>query len=201
MERRLAAIVSADVVGYSRLMGADEPGTLSAVGMLRTSVIDPAIAARGGRVVKSMGDGFLLEFASAVQAVECALEVQDSLAGMVGDRKAEQGLELRIGINVGDIMVEDGVVFGDGVNVAARLEGLADPGGVLLSRSAYDQVRDRVEYAFEDLGEKSLKNIARPVRGAEQAWPRDTGAAQHQSAFGTAPFYCGASVHEHRRRP
>ena len=164
MERRLAAIVSADVVGYSRLMGADEPGTLSAVGMLRTSVIDPAIAARGGRVVKSMGDGFLLEFASAVQAVECALEVQDSLAGMVGDRKAEQGLELRIGINVGDIMVEDGDVFGDGVNVAARLEGLADPGGVLLSRSAYDQVRDRVEYAFEDLGEKSLKNIARPVK-------------------------------------
>jgi adenylate cyclase len=114
--------------------------------------------------VKTMGDGFLLEFASAVDAVECAVEVQDRVAEMSGETKAAQSIELRIGVNVGDIMVEDGDVFGDGVNVAARLEGLADPGGVLLSQAAYDQVRDRVQYAFDDLGERSLKNIARPVR-------------------------------------
>jgi adenylate cyclase len=164
MERRLAAIVAADIVGYSRLMGEDEPGTLSAIGTLRSDVIDPAIAARGGRLVKTMGDGFLLEFASAVQAVECALEVQDRVGQMAGEAKVAQGIELRIGVNVGDIMVENGDVFGDGVNVAARLEGLSDPGGVLLSRSAYDQVRDRVQYVFEDLGERALKNITRPVQ-------------------------------------
>ncbi len=164
MERRLAAIVAADIVGYSRLMGEDEPGTLNAIGALRSDVIDPAIAARGGRLVKAMGDGFLLEFASAVEAVECALEVQDRVGQMADEAKAAQSIELRIGVNVGDIMVEDGDVFGDGVNVAARLEGLSDPGGVLLSRSAYDQVRDKVQYAFEDLGERALKNIARPVQ-------------------------------------
>jgi adenylate cyclase len=164
MERRLAAIVATDIVGYSRLMGEDEPGTLSAICSLRSDVIDPAIAARGGRLVKAMGDGFLLEFASAVEAVECALEVQDRVARMTGETKAAQSIELRIGVNVGDVMVEDGDVFGDGVNVAARLEGLSDPGGVLLSRSAYDQVRDRVQYVFEDLGERALKNIARPVQ-------------------------------------
>src|SRR6476469_3272837 len=164
MERRLAAIVAADIVGYSRLMGEDEPGTLNAIGALRSDVIDPAIAARGGRLVKAMGDGFLLEFASAVEAVECALEVQDRVGQMADEAKAAQSIELRIGVNVGDIMVEDGDVFGDGVNVAARLEGLSDPGGVLLSRSAYDQVRDKVQYACEDLGERALKNIARPVQ-------------------------------------
>jgi adenylate cyclase len=164
MERRLAAIVVADIVGYSHLMGDDEAGTLTAVGALRSAIIDPAIEARGGRLVKTMGDGFLLEFASAVDAVECAVEVQDRVAEMSGETKAAQSIELRIGVNVGDIMVEDGDVFGDGVNVAARLEGLADPGGVLLSQAAYDQVRDRVQYAFDDLGERSLKNIARPVR-------------------------------------
>jgi adenylate cyclase len=164
MERRLAAIVAADVVGYSRLMGEDEPGTLSAIGALRSDVIGPAIAARGGRLVKAMGDGFLLEFASAVEAVECALEVQDRVGQMTDETKVAQSIELRIGVNVGDVMVEDGDVFGDGVNVAARLEGLSDPGGVLLSRSAYDQVRDKVQYVFEDLGERALKNIARPVQ-------------------------------------
>jgi adenylate cyclase len=162
MERRLAAIVVADIVGYSHLMGDDEAGTLTAVGALRSAIIDPAIEARGGRLVKAMGDGFLLEFASAVDAVECAVEVQDRVAEMSGETKAAQSIELRIGVNVGDIMVEDGDVFGDGVNVAARLEGLADPGGVLVSQAAYDQVRDRVQYAFDDLG--SLKNITRPVR-------------------------------------
>ncbi len=164
MERKLAAVVAADIVGYSRLMGEDEAGTLAAVGALRRAIIDPAIAARGGRLVKAMGDGFLLEFASAVEAVECAVEVQGRVAEMTGETKAAQSIELRIGVNVGDIMVEDDDVFGEGVNVAARLEGLADPGGILLSRAAYDQVRDRVEHVFEDLGDRSLKNIARPVQ-------------------------------------
>ena len=162
MERRLAAIVAADIVGYSRLMGDDEPGTLAAVGALRETVIEPAIAARGGRIVKTMGDGFLLEFASAIQAVECAVEIQRGLAEINRDRA--NPFALRIGVNVGDIMVENGDVFGDGVNVAARLEGIADPGGICLSRSAHDQVRDKVRFAFEDLGEQPLKNIARPVQ-------------------------------------
>jgi adenylate cyclase len=162
MERRLAAIVAADLVGYSRLMGDDEPGTLAAVGALRETVILPAIAIRGGRLVKSIGDGFLLEFASAIQAVECAVEIQRQLSEINSERA--KPLELRIGVNVGDIMIEDGDVFGDGVNVAARLEGLADPGGVCLSRAAYDQVRDKVSFDFVDDGERQLKNIARPVQ-------------------------------------
>ena len=145
-------------------MGDDEAATLTAVAALRSSIIDPAVEARGGRLVKAMGDGFLLEFASAVDAVECAVEIQGRVAEMSGETKAAQSIELRIGINVGDIMVEDGDVFGDGVNVAARLEGLADPGGILLSQAAYDQVRDRVQYSFDDLGDRSLKNIARPVK-------------------------------------
>jgi adenylate cyclase len=164
MERRLAAIVLADIVGYSHLMGDDEAATLTAVAALRSSIIDPAVEARGGRLVKAMGDGFLLEFASAVDAVECAVEIQGRVAEMKGETKVAQSIELRIGINVGDIMVEDGDVFGEGVNVAARLEGLADPGGILLSQAAYDQVRDRVQYSFDDLGDRSLKNIARPVK-------------------------------------
>ena len=162
MERRLAAIVAADMVGYSRLMGDDEPGTLAAVGTLRENVILPAIAIRGGRLVKSMGDGFLLEFASAIEAIECAVEIQRQLSEINGERATP--LELRIGVNVGDIMIEDGDVFGDGVNVASRLEGLADPGGICLSRAAYDQVRDKVSFDFVDLGEQPLKNIARPVQ-------------------------------------
>jgi adenylate cyclase len=164
MERRLSAIVAIDVVGYSRLMGQDEAGTLAAVGALRRDIIEPAIAARAGRLVKAMGDGFLLEFASAVEAVECAAEVQERVAELERPTKSAQHIVLRVGVNVGDIMVQDDDVFGDGVNVAARLEGLADPGGVLLSRAAYDQVRDKVDHAFEDLGERSLKNIARPVQ-------------------------------------
>ncbi|HUK08987.1 MAG TPA: adenylate/guanylate cyclase domain-containing protein [Stellaceae bacterium] len=164
MERRLAVIVLADIVGYGHLMGDDEAATLTAVATLRSSIIDPAVEARGGRLVKAMGDGFLLEFASAVDAVECAVEIQGRVAEMSGETKAAQSIELRIGINVGDIMVEDGDVFGDGVNVAARLEGSADPGGILLSQAAYDQVRDRVQHSFDDLGDRSLKNIARPVK-------------------------------------
>jgi adenylate cyclase len=193
MERRLAAIVAADMVGYSRLMGYDEPGTLAAVGTLREKVILPAIAIRGGRLVKSMGDGFLLEFASAIQAIECAVEIQGRLGEINGERS--KPLELRIGVNVGDIMIEEGDVFGDGVNVASRLESLADPGGICLSRAAYDQVRDKVSFDFVDLGERSLKNIARPVQVfrvsmAQQATrPRsDSGGFEDARAVAVLPF-------------
>lgn len=161
MERRLAAIVAADIVGYSRLMGEDELGTVAAVASLREDVIQPTITARGGRLVKSMGDGFLLEFPSAVQAVESAVEIQRRL---VEDHRADgKRIDLRIGVNVGDIMVEDGDVFGDGVNVAARLESIAEPGRVYLSSAAYDQVRDKVHFHFDDLGHHLLRNISRPV--------------------------------------
>ena len=186
MERRLAAIVLADIVGYSHLMGDDEAATLTAVAALRSSIIEPAAEARGGRLVKAMGDGFLLEFASAVDAVECAVEIQGRVGEMKGETKAAQSVELRIGVNVGDIMVEDGDIFGEGVNVAARLEGLADPGGILLSQAAYDQVRDRVRYSFDDLGDRSLKNIARPVRIFRLAMgrPSKSRGPRLQSDFG-----------------
>jgi adenylate cyclase len=162
MERRLAAIVAADVVGYSRLMGEDEPGTVAVIAFLREELIQPTIAERGGRLVKSMGDGFLLEFPSAVEAIQGAVEIQRRLAEVPSaDGKR---VDLRIGVNVGDVIVEDGDVFGDGVNVAARLESLAEPGSIYLSSAAYDQVRDKVHFDFEDLGEHSLKNISRPVR-------------------------------------
>ena len=180
MERRLAAVVSVDVVGYSRLMGQDEAGTLAAVGALRRDIIEPAIAARAGRLVKAMGDGFLLEFPSAVEAVECAAEVQQRVSELESQSKSAHPIVLRVGINVGDIMVEDGDVFGDGVNVAARLEGLADPGGILLSRAAYDQVRDKVDYVFEDLGERSLKNIARAVHVFRLTKAQGISASSHK---------------------
>lgn len=193
MERRLAAIVAADMVGFSRLMGDDEPGTLAAVGALRDQVIVPAIAMRGGRLVKSIGDGFLLEFASAIQAIECSVEIQRRLDEVNSDR--DTPIELRIGVNVGDVMIEDGDVFGDGVNVAARLEGLADPGGICLSRAAYDQVRDKVRFDFVDLGERPLKNIARPVQVFRIAMaqtskgPRGSpGAFQDARAVAVLPF-------------
>jgi adenylate cyclase len=164
MERRLAAIVLADIVGYSHLMGDDEAGTLTAVAALRSSIIDPAVEARGGRLVKAMGDGSLLEFASAVDAVECAVEIQGRVAEMSGETKAAQSIELRIGINVGDIIVENSDVFGDGVNVAARLEGLADPGAFSCRKPPMTKCATRVQPAFDDLGIQSLKNIARPVK-------------------------------------
>jgi adenylate cyclase len=163
MERRLAAIVAADVVGYSRLVGDDEAGTVAAVTALRTAVIEPAVAAHGGRVVKTMGDGLLLEFASAVNAVGCAAEIQRRVdefgAGVAADRR----IVFRIGVNVGDVIVDGDDILGDGVNVAARLEGSAEPGDIRLSAAVVEQVRDRVAFRFEDLGEHRLKNLARSV--------------------------------------
>ncbi|WP_236960387.1 adenylate/guanylate cyclase domain-containing protein [Methylobacterium durans] len=154
----------ADIVGYSRLMGADEAGTLRRLKALRRELIDPRIAASHGRIVKTMGDGLLVEFPSPLRAVACAVRIQRDLLGRDADLTPERQLRLRFGINVGDVVAEpDGDLYGDGVNVAARLEPLAEPGGLCISRSVHDQVRDKLPYRFEDLGKRELKNIARPI--------------------------------------
>jgi TolB-like protein len=164
VERRLAAILAADVVGYSRLMGADEGGTHARLKALRQELIDPKIAEHRGRVVKRTGDGALVEFASAVDAVRCAVEIQQVMAARNRDIAEAQRIEFRVGINLGDVIVEEGDLFGDGVNIAARLEGLAQPGGVCISDVVHQMVRARLDLAFEDLGEQRVKNIALPVR-------------------------------------
>ena len=155
-QRRLAAILVADVVGYSKLIGSDEAGTLEQLQMLRTEIIEPQLAKHAGRLFKSVGDGFLVEFASAVQAVSCASAIQEA--------NALGRLPLRIGIHVGDVVVQDDDLMGDGVNVAARIEGVAEPGGIALSRQVHDQVRDKLDLGFIDKGDITLKNIARPVQ-------------------------------------
>lgn len=164
VERRLAAVLAADVVGYSRLMGVDEVGTLRALKDCRKDLIDPEIAARGGRIVKTTGDGMLVEFASAVEAVACAVTIQRGNATRNEPVSEEKRLTFRIGINVGDIIIDSNDIFGDGVNVAARLETLCEPGGLCISGAAHDQVRDKLPITFDDLGEQPVKNIARPVR-------------------------------------
>jgi TolB-like protein len=162
--RRLAAILAADVAGYSRLMGADEEGTLARLNAHRRALLDPKISEHGGRIVKTTGDGLLAEFPSVVDAVRCAVEVQRGMAERNVAVPAPERIEFRIGINLGDVIVEEGDIFGDGVNIAARLESLAEPGGVLISNNVHDQVRDRLPFAFADLGDQQVKNIARPVR-------------------------------------
>jgi TolB-like protein/class 3 adenylate cyclase len=164
VERRLAAILAVDVAGYSRLMGEDEEGTLAALRAVRRELGDPKIAEHRGRIVKTTGDGLLVEFASVVDAVRCAVEVQREMIARNAAAPAERRIEFRMGINVGDILIEDGDIFGDGVNIAARLEALAEPGGICLSAAAHEQVRDRLDIAFDDLGEQQVKNITRPVR-------------------------------------
>jgi TolB-like protein/class 3 adenylate cyclase len=163
VERRLAAVLAADVAGYSRLMGADEVGTLAALKAHRREIVDPAIAAHNGRIVKTTGDGILVEFASAVDAVACAVAVQEKMAERTAE-EAKPRIRFRMGINIGDIIIDGGDIFGDGVNLAARVEHECEPGGVCLSDDAYRQVRGKTSLAFEDLGEKTLKNIDRPVR-------------------------------------
>ena len=163
VQRRLAAILAADVVGYSRLMEIDEAGTLARLKSLRREIIDPAIAAHSGRMVKLMGDGALVEFASAVDAVTCAIEIQKSVRKHNADGPAEKRIEFRIGINVGDIIVDGEDIYGDGVNVAARIESLAEPGGIFISRAAADHVRDKVPIRIENRGDHTVKNIVRPI--------------------------------------
>jgi TolB-like protein/class 3 adenylate cyclase len=162
--RRLAAILAADVAGYSRLVGADEEGTLARLRELRQELIDPQVAAHHGRIVKTTGDGLLIEFASVVDAARCAIAMQNGMALHNGEVPQQRRIEFRIGVNLGDIVAEGDDILGDGVNIAARLEGLADPGGICLSGPAYDQVRDRLDCNFNDQGEQPVKNIARPVR-------------------------------------
>jgi TolB-like protein/class 3 adenylate cyclase len=164
VERRLAAILAADVAGYSRLIEADEEGTLGRLKALRAELIDPTIAGHHGRIVKTTGDGLLVEFASVVDALRCAAEAQAAMAKVNAPLPADRRIDFRIGINVGDIVVEDGDIFGDGVNVAARLEGLAEPGGICVSARVQEDAAGRLDLAFEDIGDQALKNIARPVR-------------------------------------
>jgi len=162
--RRLAAILAADVAGYSRLMGADDEGTLERLKALRRELLDPKIAEHHGRIVKTTGDGLLVEFASVVDAVRCAVAVQQAMPERNTSIAAESYIELRVGINLGDVIVEGDDLYGDGVNIAARIEALADPGGVFVSNTVHDHVRDRLPFVFEDLGEQRVKNITRPVR-------------------------------------
>jgi len=164
MERRLAAVLAADVAGYSRLMGADEEDTLARLKAFRRSLVDPAIAAHRGRIVKTTGDGMLVEFASAVDAARFAVEVQRGMAGQNADVPQDNRIEFRVGIHVGDIIIDDNDIFGDGVNIAARLEGIAEPGGVCISDDAQRQIRGKIDIAFEDMGPQNLKNIAEPMR-------------------------------------
>ena len=164
VERRLTAILAADVAGYSRLIGADEEGTLAQLKAFRKALVDPTIAKHRGRIVKTTGDGMLVEFASAVDAARCAVEVQRGMADENTEIPQAKRIEFRIGIHLGDIIIDDNDIFGDGVNIAARLESISVPGGISISRAVHDQVRDRINVCFDDKGEIALKNIARPVQ-------------------------------------
>ena len=163
VQRRLAAILAADVVGYSRLMSTDEMGTLNTLKAHRRELIDPAIASHHGRIVKTTGDGALVEFASVVDAVGCAVVIQRGMVGRNAGAAEDKSIIFRIGINVGDIIIDEGDIYGDGVNIAARLEALCEPGGLCISRAANDQIRDKLSLAFADLGEQAVKNISRAV--------------------------------------
>ena len=163
VERKLAAIFAGDVAGYSRLMGVDEEGTLHQLKAHRKDLVDPKITEHRGHIVKTTGDGMLVEFVSVVDAVRCAVEIQRGMLERNVDVPADRRIEFRIGINVGDIISDDNDIYGDGVNVAARLEALAEPGGIFVSRNVHDQVRDKLSFGFEDMGEQMVKNIARPI--------------------------------------
>jgi class 3 adenylate cyclase len=183
MERRLAAVLAADVAGYSRLMGANEEGTLARLKAVRKALIDPTLAKHRGRIVKTTGDGMLVEFASAVDAVRSAMEVQRGMPGQNATVPQDQMIQFRIGIHVGDIIFDDGDIFGDGVNIAARLEGIAEPGGICISDDAQRQVRGKVDFAFKDLGFQSLKNIAEPLR----AWRMELNGESASAPSGKVP--------------
>jgi TolB-like protein/class 3 adenylate cyclase len=163
VERRLAAILAADVAGYSRLMGTDEEGTLRQLKAHRKELVDPKITEHRGHIVKTTGDGMLVEFVSVVDAVRCAVDIQRGMVERNVEVPTDKRIEFRVGINVGDIISDDNDIYGDGVNVAARLEALADPGGIMVSRTVHDQVRDKLSFGFEDMGEQTVKNIARPI--------------------------------------
>ncbi|MGA7667514.1 MAG: adenylate/guanylate cyclase domain-containing protein [Pseudolabrys sp.] len=163
VDRRLAAIFAGDIAGYSRLMGVDEEGTLRQLKAHRKELVDPKITEHRGRIVKTTGDGMLVEFVSVVDAVRCGVDIQRGMAERNSGLPADKRIEFRIGINVGDIISDSNDIYGDGVNVAARLEALADPGGIMVSRTVHDQVRDKLSFGFKDMGEQPVKNIARPI--------------------------------------
>ncbi|MFZ0985849.1 MAG: adenylate/guanylate cyclase domain-containing protein, partial [Pseudolabrys sp.] len=163
VDRRLAAIWAGDIAGYSRLMGVDEEGTLHQLKAHRRELVDPKITEHRGRIVKTTGDGMLVEHVSVVDAVRCAVDIQRGMIDRNANVPADKRIEFRIGLNVGDIIIDGGDIFGDGVNVAARLEALADPGGIMVSSVVHDQVRDKLSFGFEDMGEQTVKNIARPI--------------------------------------
>src|SRR5215469_16751091 len=186
-QRRLAAILAADVAGYSRLMGADEEGTLAQLKAHRRDLIDPKIAEHRGRIVKTTGDGLLAEFASVVDALRCAVEVQRGMAECNSSVPPEQRIEFRLGINVGDIVIEGGDIYGDGVNVAARLETLAEPGGICVSSRVQEDARGKLDVAFDELGERRLKNIAWPVRVCRVRLDTKAGTLQPALPFPDRP--------------
>ena len=216
-ERQLVAVVAADIAGYSRLMGADEEGTLARLKACRRDLIDPGIARHRGRIVKTTGDGLLIEFSSPVEAVRWAVETQQGMIERNADVSEDRRILFRIGINLGDVIIEDRDLFGDAVNIAARLESLAEPGGICISRTMREQIRDRLALPFEDGGEQSVKNIARPIRvyslssDAVAALPKadipepPRSAARHTArhmsppqlwpAGGSSPGACGGSGH------
>ena len=184
-QRRLAAIVSADVVGYARLMGRDEAGTLQRLNAHRSELIDGLVEKHNGRIVKTTGDGLLLEFPSVVAAVACTIAVQEGMVARNADTGEDEAIRFRIGVHLGDVIVEGDDIFGDGVNIAARLEAIAPPGGLALSDDAYRQVRDKVDIAWDDTGEQELKNIARSVR--VWRWPPQTETPFDITPQGTQP--------------
>jgi len=194
VERRLAAVLAADVAGYSRLVGIDEEGTLARLRYLRVELIEPAIAAHGGRIINTAGDGILVEFPSVVDAARCTLALQRGMAQRNAEIAADLRIAFRMGIHLGDVVVDGADLLGDGVNIAARLEGIAEPGGICLSEDAWRQVRDRLSEVFIDLGEQTLKNIARPMRvyrievaGAAEA-PHLTLALPDKPSIAVLPF-------------
>ena len=190
VERRLAAILAADVAGSCRLIGIDEEGTLAQLKALRKTLFDPKIAEHHGRVVKNTGDGAIAEFASVVDAVRCADEIQRGMAEQNIDVPQDKRIELRIGIHVGDIIIEENDIFGDGVNIAVRLEGIAEPGGISISDDARRQIRGKVDATFEDLGSQSLKNIAEPMRVWRVPYGRAVPAVPNRWPVDDAPLRC-----------
>jgi class 3 adenylate cyclase len=192
-QRRLAAILAADVVGYSRLMEVDEAGTLAALKARRRDVLGPLVAKHQGRIFKTTGDGVLVEFASAVNAMQCAVDLQQGMAAANAEQPEDRHIVLRIGVNLGDVMAEGGDLYGDGVNIAARLEGIAEPGGILVSGTAYDHTKNKIKIGFDDLGAQSLKNIAEPVRayrvtGTPRVSPAPARAVADKPSIALLPF-------------
>ena len=199
MERRLTAILAADVVGYSRLMGVDEAGTLAALKAVQTELIDGKIAQHQGRIVKLTGDGILAEFPSVVNALACATEVQRGVRERNADVPQNRRIQFRVGVNVGDVIVEGDDIYGDGVNVASRLESVADPGGITVSQSVRDHVGNRLDLAFEDRGEQKLKNIEKPIR-VYNVILEDAKRRKYDFDETGPPIDRRPAVHQHERR-